>query len=121
MLWNCMRVTMDGLEVFRHLQALCDLSLRGCSQLPDALCYPVAHLHALTRLDLRNCERFTGVRPVSPAALCMLRRTLCTQCSTCLETGLSCGHPTLRRVLGITESPSLIYLPNIGWSSLLQL
>ena len=59
-LWNCMRVTMDGLEVFRHLRALSDLSLRGCSQLPDALCYPVAHLHALTRLDLRNCERFTG-------------------------------------------------------------
>ncbi len=61
MLWNCMRVTMDGLEVLRHLQGLSDLSLRGCSQLPDALCYPVAHLHALTRLDLRNCERFTGV------------------------------------------------------------
>ena len=59
-LWNCMRVTMDGLEVFQHLQSLNDLSLRGCSQLPDALCYPVAHLRGLTRLDLRACERFTG-------------------------------------------------------------
>ena len=59
-LWNCMRVSMDGLEVFQHLPALVDLSLRGCSQLPDALAFPVAHLHALTRLDLRACERFTG-------------------------------------------------------------
>ena len=71
-LWNCMRVTMDGLEVLQHLQGLSDLSLRGCSQLPDALCYPVAHLHALTRLDLRNCERFTGVclHFMQPSAIC---------------------------------------------------
>ena len=64
-LWNCMRVTTDGLEVFRRLPALADLSLRGCSQLPDALCFPVAHLAALTRLDLRACERFTG-EPLLP-------------------------------------------------------
>lgn len=68
-LWNCMRVSMDGLEVFQHLPALADLSLRGCSQLPDALASPVAHLHALTRLDLRACERFTGVYPLTPAPM----------------------------------------------------
>ena len=67
-LWNCMRVTVDGLEVFRYLPSLADLSLRGCSQLPDALCFPIAHLCVLTRLDLRACERFTGepLLPVPP-------------------------------------------------------
>ena len=74
-----MRVTMDGLEVLRHLQGLSDLSLRGCSQLPDALCYPVAHLHALTRLDLRNCERFTGVclHLMQPSAICDVHTSFC--------------------------------------------
>ena len=62
-LWNCMRVTVDGLGVLSSLAAIADLSLRGCAQLSDALCASVAHLSALTRLDLRACERFTGSSP----------------------------------------------------------
>ena len=55
-----MRVSVDGLAVFKQLTAVADLSLRGCAQLSDALCGSVAHLSSLTRLDLRACERFTG-------------------------------------------------------------
>lgn len=61
-LWNCMRVSVEGLEVFSKLPAVAALSLRGCAQLSDALCAAIAHLSQLTRLDLRACERFTGAR-----------------------------------------------------------
>ena len=99
MLWNCMRVTMEGLEVLRHLRGLSDLSLRGCSQLPDALCYPVAHLHALTRLDLRNCERFTGARrqsqiPKSPSVLPVRAQLHLPCCGWHLSKGSRCFQAT---------------------------
>ena len=78
-LWNCMRVSAGGLEVFRRLPGLADLSLRGCSQLPDALCFPVAHLTALTRLDLRACERFTG-KPLLPMPMCTQQGLVHAEC-----------------------------------------
>ena len=31
-LWNCMRISEDGLNVLRHLPGLQLLSLRGCQQ-----------------------------------------------------------------------------------------
>ena len=59
-LWNCMRLSVDGLAVFARLPGVTDLSLRGCAQLPDGLCSALAHLRQLRRLNLQACERFTG-------------------------------------------------------------
>ena len=58
-----MRVSAAGLAAcLGALPGLAELSLRGCAQLPDALCAAVAALPALARLNLQACERFTGAR-----------------------------------------------------------
>lgn len=59
-LWNCLRLTEEGLEVLRCLPHVTSLSLRACQQLSDSAMPALASLSSLLRLDLRACERFTG-------------------------------------------------------------
>ncbi len=57
-----MRLSVEGLGVLKTLPGVTELSLRGCAQLPDGLCGPLASLGQLARLNLQACERFTGAR-----------------------------------------------------------
>lgn len=62
-LWNCLRLTEEGLQVLRCLPHVTSLSLRACQQLSDSAMPALASLSSLLRLDLRACERFTGGTP----------------------------------------------------------
>ena len=57
-LWNCLRVTHQGLAHLRALPVV-ELSLRGCL-VDDSACPALAKLGNLVRLDMRACERLTG-------------------------------------------------------------
>ena len=63
-LWNCLRVTHQGLGHLRALPVV-EVSLRGCL-VDDSACPALAELGNLVRLDMRACERLTGT-PVPQA------------------------------------------------------